>query len=94
MAHLPLNIDVIEFSPLETLWAEKLKVQKTYFKNIKDKAGSIYLLLGNSWISMFRIQSMQIRCILMMESLRETYHSVFPSRKHDVECLWGVLIIS
>lgn len=77
MTHFPSNFDVIEFSLLETLWARKLKVQKTHLKII-NRLTRRHLLLSNSWMSMFTSQSMQNRCTLITEGLGGVSHTLFP----------------
>lgn len=95
MTVLKPNMDMIEFPLLENLRMGRIKVQKTYFKNI-NRLTRRHLLLTCllARISVYIVQSMRIGAFWRWRAWGRfnTVCFYILSRKHDVVCLWGVLV--
>ena len=95
MTILKPNMDMIEFPSLENLHVGKIKVLKTYFKNI-NRLTRRHLLLTYplARISMYIVQSMSIGVFWRWRAWGRfnTVCFYILSRKHDVVSLWGVLV--
>lgn len=95
MTILKPNMDMIEFPSLENLHVGKIKVLKTYFKNI-NRLTRRHLLLTYplARVSMYIVQSMRIGVFWRWRAWGRfnTVCFYILSRKHDVVSLWGVLV--
>lgn len=95
MTVLKPNMDMIELPLLENLRIGKIKVQKTYFKNInRPTRRHLLLTYPPARISMCKVQSMRTGAFWRWRAWGRfnTVCFCILSRKHDVVGLWGVLI--